>query len=436
MGEIIIHVYSDQSSPRLKYTLDLVFKNVLHVDYQLDHDFESFKTLNEPKINYSKKNDETSISIKPDFLLFETGLSDRRIKMGEWEGLPAFFKTDENGIIPYDIFSMIFYLVSRYEEYFDAGNLDQYGRFKAEASLAFQNRFLDKPLVNQLSLKLAEKISARFPEFKFQKNTYKYLPTFDVDMAFSYFAKGFWRNAGGFIRSIVKMEFGKIRERFKVLNGSLPDPFNNFDFIIESLQAEGYEPIFFMNLGNYGKYDKNVPFQNLAFFRLLQHLNQYAQLNIHPSYASNFKTSLLKDEIAKLEHILGSSVLRSRQHFLMLKWPDTYQNLLQQGILEDYSLGYASQLGFRASICTPFNFYNLLKEEETSLTLRPFAFMDGTLMDYLKLEENEILNAIRALSKEVKSVGGDLIGIWHNSAFACNDRLKSIFLQTLSSLKL
>jgi hypothetical protein len=284
-------------------------------------------------------------------------------------------------------------------------------------------------------LKFKAIIVKQFPEFEFHESVYQYIPSFDVDMAFSYVAKGFWRNAGGLICSILKFEFEKITERIKVLSGKIPDPFNNFDFIIKSLETNDYEPLIFINLGNYGKYDKNVSLSSLKFFRLLQSLAEKAQLNIHPSYASNFNKELLKDEIAKLEHIIRGEVIRSRQHFLILNWPETYRNLIDHGIVEDYSLGYASQAGFRASICTPYKYYDLLDEKETNLIIRPFAFMDGTLTDYMKLSSDEATKLIQQLSNSVKEVGGDLIGIWHNSTLASDQEMKNLYLKTLSILK-
>lgn len=435
MEDPSILIYSNHASTRLRYTLGLIFHDILNVGFKLSNDFEVFKGHHAAKVNYSELVDPAAISIRPASLLSELGFSEQNLIFGNWKELPVFFETDKNASIPNDIFSVIFYLVTRYEEYQNPSDVDRYGRFKAEASIAYENNFLEKPLVNLIVLKFAEQITEQFPDFKFELTKYHYKPTFDVDMAYSYLAKGFWRNAGGFIRSLFKLEFGKIKERYRVLLGFIPDPFNNFDFIIESLRTENYQAVFFMNLGDYGKNDKNVPYRNPRFFRLLLTLKENAQLNIHPSYASNENIELLKDEIAKLQHIVGGEVFRSRQHFLIINWPETYQNLIQQGIMEDYSLGYASQVGFRASICTPFKFYNLIKEEETNLLIRPFAFMDGTLTDYMNLKKDEILQRMVALSISVKEVGGDLIGIWHNSSLAEDVDLKDVYLKSLSILK-
>jgi hypothetical protein len=99
---------------------------------------------------------------------------------------------------------------------------------------------------------------------------------------------------------------------------------------------------------------------------------------------------------------------------LRLKFPRTYRRLINSGILEDYTMGYASQTGFRAGICTPYFFYDLKKEEVTSLNIIPFQIMDVTLRHYLNLKPEEAIAEIEALMQEVKKVGGTFSAIWHN----------------------
>ncbi|RLD38049.1 MAG: hypothetical protein DRI83_03010 [Bacteroidetes bacterium] len=99
-----------------------------------------------------------------------------------------------------------------------------------------------------------------------------------------------------------------------------------------------------------------------------------------------------------------------------MSFPETYESLIEAGITDDYSMGYASMSGFRAGIANPFRFYNLKEEEETSLLIHPFMFMDTTLSDYMKLDPSEYKDAVLPLIDAVKSVSGELIGIWHNYA--------------------
>jgi hypothetical protein len=83
-------------------------------------------------------------------------------------------------------------------------------------------------------------------------------------------------------------------------------------------------------------------------------------------------------------------------------------------------MGYADEPGFRASICTPFNFYDLDQDMETHLRIHPFTVMDGTLNDYLRLTPVQAIEVIRSLVREVREVNGTFIPLWHNQTL--NDR--------------
>ena len=87
-------------------------------------------------------------------------------------------------------------------------------------------------------------------------------------------------------------------------------------------------------------------------------------------------------------------------------------------------MGYAKQPGFRASTCTPFYFYDLDFEIQTPLKLFPFTFMDVTLKDYLNLSNEEALEKILELKKEVQQVNGTFISLFHNETLSENDRWK------------
>ena len=120
--------------------------------------------------------------------------------------------------------------------------------------------------------------------------------------------------------------------------------------------------------------------------------------------------------------IVNRPIEKSRQHYLRLDMPDTYQNLVNLEVKEDYSMGYASYYGFRASTCTPFYFYDLDYEIQTPLKLYPFAVMDGTLRDYLDLSHKRSYEVILKLASEVKKVEGTFITIFHNESLSNTGR--------------
>jgi hypothetical protein len=126
--------------------------------------------------------------------------------------------------------------------------------------------------------------------------------------------------------------------------------------------------------------------------------------------------ALLKKEKERLETITNTPMEKSRQHYLRFSLPETYQNLIDLEINEDYSMGYASHVGFRASTCTPFYFYDLDFEIQTPLKIIPFALMDTTLNDYMELTPRQSLGKIRELKNEVKAVNGTFVTLFHNES--------------------
>src|SRR5690606_16885198 len=111
-------------------------------------------------------------------------------------------------------------------------------------------------------------------------------------------------------------------------------------------------------------------------------------------------------------------VTKSRQHFLKLSFPETYRNLIDLEITDDYSMGFAAESGFRAGICTPFRFYDLELETETPLIVHPFAFMDGTYIYYKKMRAEDAWNEISQYIEVYKKYGGEFTPIWHNRIFS------------------
>jgi hypothetical protein len=177
-------------------------------------------------------------------------------------------------------------------------------------------------------------------------------------------------------------------------------------------------PVFFFQVGRYGRYDKNIAPSSPAMRKLIQKIASEYPLGIHPSYQSNENTDLLRDEIATLNGIINKPVTRSRQHFLKLSFPETYQRLISFGITDDYTMGYANLPGFRAGTCTPFPFYDLSMEQETALIIHPFQVMDGTLNQYLKLSPLEAIDYISKINAEVRKVNGTFVSLWHNESLS------------------
>lgn len=408
-------IYSDHIGPRLQYVARFIFKDVLGIGAEIISDKELFVKSGEPKISYSEERIDSELNIFPSGFLIRNDIKEIKPEAGLWDDLKTIFPGSGRSEIPFDLFAGVFYLISRYEEYLPFKG-DRYGRFAAEESTAFKYGFLEQAIIDRWILKFSNVLTEKYPELNFTGRNFMFIPTVDVDMPYEFLHKGRIRSIGGAIRSFLKSEFGKLRERSQVLSGKKQDPFYTFPDIREIHERPGLIT-FFLTAG-YGKYDKGIDPSHEEFGKIVNEVSCFSFIGIHPSWESNKKSGLLEHEIATLGKIAGKSITRSRQHYLVLDLPHTYRKLSALGIKEDYSMGYTSKAGFRAGTCTPFRFYDLMNEAETPLVIYPFQVMDRTLKDYMKLQPAEATRKIDEMVREVRAVNGTFISIWHNDAFS------------------
>ena len=399
---------------RLRYTMQLMLTRLLEIEYTFTTDIAEYIIYNGPRFSYGVPVDDQSLFFGSCGLLFETKISSKEPHFFEYEGNAAFFAVGSKfSALPFDVFAASFYLVSRYEEYLPHLR-DSHNRYLAHGSDAFNHGFLLKPLVNIWSLKLKDILHSYFPDIIIKTPTFKFLPTIDVDAAYLYKNKGLTRAIGGLIKALQNKNYGEFSQRVRVLLGLAQDPHDTFAFQLDMEQKYHYKPTYFFLLADYGPNDKNNPYNNRNFQRIIKLISDYAEIGIHPSYASSSSKEMLSREIARLSQILKRDVEISRQHFLKLNLPDTYRNLILNDITHDFTMGYAETTGFRASICTSYSFYDLDQDVPTNLMIHPFAVMDGTLNYYLNLTPEQATKVIYGLIREVKKVGGTFIPLWHN----------------------
>ncbi len=415
-------IYTPKDTKRVRYIFKLIFGELLGIDFDITTKEEEFCAFDGPKINYSKKQFGDELFFCSFGLLFEIGIEGQELKFIHHRNNVAFYPVfNKKSIFPFDPFSASFFLLTRYEEYLPYME-DKFSRFDAHESISFKKGFLQKPLVNIWAIQIGAALTERFPEIKIRKRSFKFIPTIDIDSAYEYKFKGTVRSIGGYLKAFSKLNFTEILNRIKVLTGLMNDPFDTFEYQLRIQKEYNLRPIYFILFASYAKFDKNVPVNNKNFQRLVKSLADYAEVGIHPSFDSRNNFRKLKNEVEKLSKVLNREITKSRQHFLKLDFPQTYRNLINLDITDDYTMGYASQLGFRAGICTPFYFYDLDMETETKLKIHPFQVMEGTLKDYLNLSINDSSLIIKMMIDEVKAVDGTFISIWHNESLSNSKR--------------
>jgi hypothetical protein len=102
--------------------------------------------------------------------------------------------------------------------------------------------------------------------------------------------------------------------------------------------------------------------------------------------------------------------------------PETFQELNLAGFKEDFTLAFAHAPGFRSGTAVPYFFYDMEREEETGLLIRPTIMMDSTFIFHQKLKPEEALQKMKDLIDACKKSGGDYVSLWHNSNLAGTEK--------------
>lgn len=423
-------IFSHTLTPRLQYVVNFL-ADYFQTSIRIICDEDNYLADKDPhKINYSyHRLTPAEVWIHSHVLLFETAV--RQVKVECFEHQPvnkeqgpykAFFKAE--GDFDFDIFAGIFYLLSRYEEYLPHKK-DNFGRYAAENSVAHREGFIHVPLINIWLRDFSTFLENKFHKLKLRLPAYSFLPTYDIDMAWSFKNKGIARNAGAFVKLFFTGKWGSIARRIRVLQGKRQDPYDVYDWLEQLHATHALKPVYFFLVAQQtGRFDKNISTENPEFRQLLLHIAGGNTVGLHPSWASGDQPQLLTREKNCLESITETPIHHSRQHFIRFDLPASYRRLVALGVTHDYSMGYGSINGFRASVATPFFWYDLKNETVTPLRVEPFCFMDATAYYEHGHTPEAAYEEMKHYLAQTKQYNGKLITIWHNSFLGTERRFQ------------
>lgn len=412
-------IFVPKITNRLQYTLDFVFGTLLGVDFKLTTDGNRFRDFDGMKMSYGPNPLWDEPFQKSVGLLFERDIYEQELKPFDFLEVKGIFPVySQRSTMPFDVFAATFFLITRYEEYLPQVR-DQYGRFTPESSCLYQMGVLDKPVVDIWVMELAKRLHL---EKVMKPRTYSFQPTYDIDAAWAFLHKGVYRTSGAYIRDLLEGDWDEIRHRNRVIFKHEKDPFDSFDFQFQLQEEFHLKPIYFIHCGDYDNNDKSISIHKEAFRTLIKRIGDYADVGIHPSFSSYLDPARLQTEVNRLASVLNREVTKSRQHFLRMTLPRSYQRLIELDIRDDYTMGYASQVGFRAGTASAFRFYDLETDAATALQVHPFAVMDGTLRDYLNYGITESYNTVLKVVNEIKKVNGTFVYLTHNETLGGQKR--------------
>lgn len=146
-------------------------------------------------------------------------------------------------------------------------------------------------------------------------------------------------------------------------------------------------------------------------------LHHGANLGLHSSYYGEIKQPMALHR----SHYLRCSIKQM-------------QCLVDFGVTDDYTMGFADWAGFRLQTTRPVRWINPETMTLTPLTLHPLTVMDCTLDRYMGLSEDEAFYYTQRLIDKVRQNGGELTLLWHNSNLGEDSYHKQLYTEIIRYL--
>lgn len=411
-----ITIWLETPTPRARYGATQLFGAMLGWELRWANDIHELRPADGPCLVYGQRAVEGAFHLLPHGWLASASRDALEPEVAVVGGAPVLFPV-AGGRLPFDPIAGAFYSLARYEEW-KWLPLDEHDRPLTSAMHAFRHGYLHRPVVDEWALMVARvwhELDARVPA---PARAYRQVFTIDLDNGFKYLGRETWRSLGAWGRDIGQGRWHDVVERTKVLRGAAVDPFVLDDEMLELISMAATRRIAFILAAERGQRDHAVPVDHEKYRSYLKHLAKHLEMGLHPSYASSTTEGRTRTERDRLSAAIGQPIELSRQHFLRTALPGTYREAIALGLREEHSMGCHDQLGFRAGTCTPYAWYDLEREEQTELVIHPFAVMDNTLRDKLRLSPEEAVERAAAIASAVRKVDGVFTGLWHESFLA------------------
>ncbi len=313
-----------------------------------------------------------------------------------------------------DPFALAFWMATRMEEWGE-GARDDHGRFLGANGWAARHGVLERPVLEEVVREWAQAAGLPAPT----PRPWTWWATVDVDNAFAYRHKPVWRKVAGFVRDGLRRDWAVARERWAVLSGQIPDPFDTYDALLDFHEASSTPSRFFFLLADRGPHDEGIAPHSKGLATAIRHVATRADVGIHPGHASHGHPDRIRRETERLETILGQSVRHTRQHYLLHDAPRAWPALAEAGLAHDWSHGFHDAIGYRAGLARPFPAYDLGTERPLTLTVHPVNAMETTLARYMALPANAAtLQRVWDCAAAARAVDGEFVTLWHNETYA------------------
>ncbi|MDP0589320.1 MAG: polysaccharide deacetylase family protein [Candidatus Endonucleobacter bathymodioli] len=377
-----------------KYILDIIFKEFLGLTYSLEFGSRNYV------IEFENKK---TLTIKDTFF----NKYPKDLEYLKEENTPT--KIEE-----LDIFAASFFMLTRWEECVNKTR-DKHNRFPATASLAYKQGFLDRPIVNEYVDALKGMLLEIDDSLEFKKYNYQLYLTHDVDELYMWksWSQVFRIALGDIVkRKSFSLALERFAEYFLIKIGTIKDPFDTFDWLMDKSEDTGVKSRFYFMSGGVTENDNRYKIDEPKSLALIEKIKKRGHcIGIHPSYNTYNDFKQFKKEKDLLEKVVGEKIVEGREHYLRFEVPTTWQIWEDNGMEVDSTCGYADKEGFRCGTGDKFSVFNILTREKLKLKERPLVVMDSSLFYYNNYTDSEVKKKINSMKKKSNS----FTILWHNS---------------------
>lgn len=429
----MVNVYMHKDfEPEKKYVFDFLFKYYFKTDHKI-----SYHEKHEYCLKFGEKivtiEDSFFSALPPDQLLNKKALpaqveeiENELAPEGTLKILFGNKKTEissEKAYIGIDLIGSIFFLLSLYDEMLSDHHKDEHSRFDESQGYLRKMNLHRNPLVNEYSEFLWNVLLHMGYRENRISRSFRIFLTHDVD----YFARydcpsKYIKAVGGdiFRRRSLKALYNTNKDYFGKKFKNKKDSYDTFDFLMDISEEKGLKSRFYFIPGEKGDPDYRYNINDDCVTTTIKNiLNRGHIVGIHPSYSTYNNAEQLKLELCRLKEI-NPYTNEGRQHYLRFENPVTWEIWESVGLKTDSSIGFHSDVGFRAGVCCEYPVYSLTKRKALNLTERPLIIMDGALRK-ISHDKNILLETCNDVISKVKKYNGDLVILWHNNNLAVNE---------------
>jgi len=383
-----------------KYIIDIFFSEFLGLEYNIEIGSKEYEIL---------------LPNQKQLLIEDTFFNKypKELEYLKYQNIP-------NSIEELDIFALGFFMLTRWEEYVNKKR-DKHNRFPLEESLAYRERFLDIPIVNEKLEILKKQLLKLDSSLEFKKREFKLILTHDIDHIYKWdSSKKILRHLLGdiLLRKSIKSFFTTIVTYIKVKIGKRKDPFDTFDYLMDISEKVNTKSHFFFMGRGITKYDNNYNSSKSFVLELADRIKKRGHyIGIHPTYNAYNNIEQFKSEKFELKKSLDTAIEFGREHYLRFEIPTTWQIWEDNQMSWDSTLGYADREGFRCGVCYEYSVFNILTREQLKLKEKPLIVMEESVIRRENLSAMEMQEIILDLINKVKKYRGEFVFLWHNSSF-------------------